>query len=779
MTYGIGVPKDPFLDLSQVLKMPNVKIFCNEAVLSYKDSNFKNGKPCNFLMATFGLLIFNRKLFRKPKIISISFLDLSSVQISNQNLSFVSENVIIRITHLHAYELGTFAYFYKQLIFPKSFSPITLTLDKKLFLNFDTSSFTYQSDDIFMDRLSSCIFKYNIEKFPPLHFEYPSKENNYLDGSFTITQAMMSHPLFRPLILALSYEDHLKEIQIVDNVPLRDLIPLCYTLFSINTSVERVTFQNPNFANADKALKSTFSIQNMFRPSQFNFIMCDLTMQNISFFEVLSQTVSELVSLQFMHCNFDKSSMRKLFQVLNFNNPSCFHSLESLSFVGISDTTELTNGLIQLTRFDWTNIPQLFNSLSICYCNVEASYLISAILINETGVNFLSLKHCMFLIPIPSNLKISYSTDIFSDLDNDDIDQGKNILETNHEIDTRILKTIDLNASVQTHQLEELNLEGCRFTAESILSLFIFLTQELVSVKKLDLSYMKIEKDEFNFFLDPISEFKLHNLKTLIFNGNTMNSDQLLKFNSFLVKQEKLTKISLNGSISTTTGKNGLTKLLDIIISLNIDQISLRGVGLPEFDFGDSLPSFFEALSRKGTLLSLDISQQSLSKQGISNLIILLNTTPVQELYFDGIKCPGFDCLFDLFEEIILSNLHYASWPYLECERLKFEITDAVKLQNIQAMINHYHSQFDQKFTNPSSKYSKNNKFDLSSFNKTRNKIELQYFDPETMSNRNDEIDSVYKECIDTVQFFYEEPILKTISEFEHEISFKQIENNW
>ena len=208
---------------------------------------------------------------------------------------------------------------------------------------------------------------------------------------------------------------------------------------------------------------------------------------------------------------------------------------------------------------------------------------------------------------------------------------------------------------------------------------------------------------------------------------------------------------------------------------MDINQIGLRGAGTSKFDFGRYLAKFLKNLSLKGTVLSLDITNQSLTEEGIETLILLLNTTPIQEFYFDGISTPDIQYFVNLCKEVIRSDLKFSVWPSNECERLMSSIEDPKEIESISQIIDQMENQFLSKFGTKQIVFDllKRPKIDTSVFIEKK-KTELSYFDS-AITHREKEIDDLYKECADTDKYFYEEPILKVLSQYEKAISFEKL----
>ena len=97
-----------------------------------------------------------------------------------------------------------------------------------------------------------------------------------------------------------------------------------------------------------------------------------------------------------------------------------------------------------------------------------------------------------------------------------------------------------------------------------------------------------------------------------------------------------------------------------------------------------------------------------------------------------------------------------------------------IKLNEI---INDLEAKFQTKFGSKELVFnlSKRPKADTSLF-REKKKIDLTYFNADSISYRESNINDLYKECADTEKYFYEEPILKVVNQFEKAISFEKLE---
>ncbi|OHT11153.1 hypothetical protein TRFO_01048 [Tritrichomonas foetus] len=714
--------KESLSNLDPIFNLKNLKIIAHEEIEEISPAKKKD--KYNLVITNAGIFLFSVKKFRKPVSLvgSLSFIDITSIHISQQTVSFLSPIASIRFSSKNAQNIGFLVYFIRQILFPMSLAPISLNLDQGIQFRFDQTSFPYKDNNIFRDRFLSCIMKLRPPILSP-DIKFDSISNN---GVFSITKEMMDDPLLQSLLLSLAFEDQVTELEL-NNVILQQLFRYCETLFRLNKFIKRVVFISPDFTNSGLVLEKILSTGNLFKPTEWVFKYCSF--YNVEIFNSLAKIGCEFLSFQFVHCSFDTKSIYTLFNII-ISNHACFHSIQNLFFSDIRNKCGLSKAVSQLCEKEWINSTQSLNKISLVNCDIEVSYLLCNFLSNETGVNRLIFKQCRF------NKKIQ-------------------------------------EFSVQQFKLKELNLEKCSFTHNSLLSLFGFLMSELVSVSNLNLSFLNIDKEGFDLFINQIDDFIIPSLKVFSFNANTMKSSQLAHFNKFLSKQRKLSALYLNGSITITDGKESLKELLDIIVSNDITRIGLRGAGTYNFSFGAHLTKFLLLLGQKGTIQSLDISYQYLTKECISALIILINTSPIQELYFDGICVPNFECLFDLCEEIMRSSLEYTVWPYEECERLFLSYDNPELIEKVKSTIDKFQNSFQAKFTNKPT-YAGYKKSIDSKVYKKRN-IKLEYFDPIKISERSEEIDNLYKESVDTDKQFYYDPVLLALEQYEKNISFDRL----
>ncbi|OHT10023.1 hypothetical protein TRFO_20939 [Tritrichomonas foetus] len=718
LTHDILTKIDPIFALPQhtTIKIEIVEVH-----------RFKKGyADYYFVISNAGIFLLNIKSFGHPIKMyrSISYVDLISMNVVPKNVIFFSNKTSINIKHDDAVQMGFLVMYIRQALFPPSLLPFSINVNHEVHIIATPDALIYKPQNLFSDRIVSSIMHYdlNLKKITKNNHSILDCVAYLVKGIYTLNNENITDPLISALVLALSFENNFTTL-IIEKLKLKIIIQLCSTIFNINKFIQNLIFKEVDFEGAPEEISNVLTSPLIFHPNSLHFSKCTFT--DLEIFRSFSLFGKDYKSISFDNCTFDfKDEGINIFHA--FNENSCYQTIKSLEFLNIQNS----EFLYEMFKNDW--IQKTLENISIRNCGIECSTILQEIFNNHTNVKTINLENNKFAHPI--SFSVANPIEIFS-----------------------------------------LNLNNCFTNSESLRSLIELISFGNVSVYQFYLSSLDMTEIEFSDFIFCLQDFELSCLKHFSFNFNPMNSELLALFSNFISKQRNLKYLSINNSIIMKDCVSGTSQLLNVIELSNIVHLFLRGDGTANSHFGELINSFIKNMRFNCKLQSLDISRHVLGEKGVGYLKNLFKTASLQNLWFDDISIPNFSLLFQFCTELLDSKVKYSAWPTIECEKLLGLLTDCDEVQSTVEEIARLGELFLQKYGNSEMSEDLDLSNELNTLNQSKKEMNLDYFDTNLINKRSEDVNDLFRECVNVEDGSYIDPMTYIISNFESMISFSEL----
>ena len=620
-----SIDRDFLCSLSPIFRLDSVKIYWADNVFKVGQTN--SLQPRILIIASPGIFLIRRKSFTfQSRIInSISFCDLVSLYVAGHCVSFSSKQTQIRVKHRNITDVAFLAFFIRQAQFPTDVLPLNITFaDENLAVKITPEQSPYQPSSLFLDRVLSCVMHYSLMVTNSMFSYFPQPSHR----SFTITNELLSSPLFKAFVLSLAYEQDVDTLKLT-NVTVGKVLSQCTHLIRYNRFIQTIHFIEADFENSKNVIISMLNKAHGFKPTKWVFEKCDLSLPDfIQFFDSLSNLGKQITHLRFVKCTFSDETFSSLFQTIFFNES--FHSLQHF----VIDNTNARNIIMHVSEIlccSWAMELKCFHQLALIRCDSDdCSEFLSQLFTFDVGMQFINMSENNFISPL--TLKDDFAL----------------------------------------RELSFLGLCKCKMSSQFLMSFIDIIKKYKISISGLDLSFLSLNQQEFNDFLIAFSELKIPDLETLLFDYNRMNSNQTKLFTNFLKLQPSLKHLSINCSFDIKESPNGLLYFINYISKQPLITLSFQGDCSLGGSFGPLLVPLLEALK---SIQNLDITNQMVGQDGLKILVPLIANNQLSELHFDGsnVKDRKFLCQFC---STILSckKIEFASFPTKDFEKKLSEL---------------------------------------------------------------------------------------------------------
>lgn len=759
-----GFSTQSLKEIHPIFNFTQLNIFSIDNVFTNVDHKMKT-KSYFFLISNAGVFLLKGKGFRQSATLIdlISFFDLVAIKISNDKLYLFSNKTTMNISAQNAYSIGERICHIRNSLFPLEFISFSIetTFSGHPF-DFSNDLLDYKTDNILIDRTLSCFLHYfeqnQIEKSTKFQFHL----SDYIDHeTLFVTDENSKNPIIQSVLDATAFDDSIKVI-VFNSINLHNQILNSNLIYKFNKFIQKVVYEKVVFETKGTAnIFSLLQSSHLFHPVKFRFSECLFT--DIQFFNNLSLLNTHIHSISFDRCTF-RSEVDHLFGT--FNQNQTFRSLRKISI----DSLNIDFNMEKLFRYH--HLRNSVENLVLSQVNTDSSAIIESAFSTKSNLKSLAIINNDFLNPIQKVQSVNFP--IF----------------------------LNLTLHSQTTCYSSLN------------SLLQCITQPNIVITRLNLSGLKMPTHEFDNFIQNLSKFVIPHLKSFIFDDNPLNSKQLKSFSDFLNRQKKLSLLSVNRSISASSGTESISLFLNTIKESAIQHFFIQADFSGAFNIGPNINSFLHDILFDNKFSSLDISYQELGEEGVDFLIELIHTTSIENLWFDEISVPDFASMLHLCTEVLNSKLKYAKYPSKELNMLAYQ--DEVKTEmmvrsvhnstrNLTIEVKIGRSPSFDKFTNcqirtniaPEVVKIKNSfrtRFGTISLVKTLSEIkdtdediyemnyELSYFKDADFTFKNEIVD-IYNECFDignndvAHRNSISNPIIHSLFHYESQISMREIDN--
>jgi len=623
------ITKDFFIDIDPFFKLEEVKIFWKNYVNIVRERN--SLKPGIFVLSTHGIFLIKSYVGKKKgkRFLFMSYMDIVTIHLAGETLSFSSCESQVKIRHEDVSHIALLVFHIRQAQFPSMMLPLSVHFPTELEANLVTSVKPY-SDSVFCDRFLSCsahlklhVHQRDISSLLEL---YDSQ-----DGVIHINSKQIQQNLLEAILLTLAYEKDLRTLR-VSGIDMSSFFSHCSLLFQFNSYIETIIIDNCSFHDSFIVLQKLLCNSHAFRPIKWSFINCDPTISDfLNLFEGIGSFGGLIKSLEFENCSFNEESLKLVFQAMFFNN--CFHSIEEIIFKHIRPSFDLAEQLFDLLSCEWAIQSKCIRSLSVIDCGIDASTFLR---------NILSLNISLDLLRL-----------------------SKNFFEF----------ALCLSGSISLQRIQFLDLSGCYFISQNLVSLFYLFSRRSFDINGIDLSYITIFPNVFSEVLESLIKdcVVLPYLEIFIFDGFTLNFKQIDLLHKFLSLQPSLIQLSLNCSIDSYTNSLMPKRFIDHLRTYHqLEVISLRSGETNKYSYGPLLVSLIKLIPKEFPFLKvLDLTNQRIGSLGIIALRSIISKSSLSEVYFDGSGVYSLSILLELCQYVLNSKVTFATWPINDIERIR------------------------------------------------------------------------------------------------------------
>lgn len=717
--------------LDPLFKLPQVKKYLYEVV--YKVGSGKKLHPRRFLVTTVGIFLLKKQNFPSKMIIigSISFCDLVSIYIAGKCGSFSSSNEKIQIKHDSINSIATLVYFLRQAQFPTDILPCSITFCEED--NKSKASHVIRAyDTVFIDRLLSCAFHYNLLVTSPMlrSIHLPSFK------TFSITKSIIKSPLLPAILLSLTYEQDVIHLRFVD-LALAPILLQLGPLFQYNRFLQTISFERVDFTDSAPIFVQAFAKVHAFRAMNWIFEQIDYNKSFTTFFESISAIGKPVLSLEFRQCNYTIEGFREIIQTIFFNE--IFHSLEGFAVHDFPEAEDLPYIVLEIPTCNWVMQNKCLHKISLSGCEIDGSDFLVKLLSFDVGLQQINLSGNNFVTPFRESVKF-------------------------------IVQEIQL-----------LELRNCSFSSFFFSSCVPFIST--VAIMELDLSSIKNNNSyEFTSILMHLAELSFPWLETFAFNNNRMNPDQTKIFTRFIEKQASLTSLSINCSIDIEESPFGLNCFIQCLKTKRLKNLSIKSDTTRSFTFGPLLISLFKSLD---DILTLDVTNQKIPVQGLNELKPYMQKNLI-ELHFYGSKFLNFDELADFCESLLETKLQFASFPTNDFIRL-LQNESQEKEKRFEMIKTQYLKKYKRYISQKSNILGRTSSTQDVKKTRSLNKI-MPEFPSKNLNNcpkqdfksavqRSQDVVDLLKECMNDENDTFVEPILSIMANIEEKYSMDNLLN--
>ena len=550
-----------------------------------------------------------------------------------------------------------------------------------------------------------------------------------------INEIVFNNQYINEFVKCISLSNETEEV-IIENIELGDFYAHLKIMILYSQSIKTLIFKDTSFQRNFESYKNIFEEpKQLLRIESISFQNCKFISNETNFlFDSFSGCLSHIKNLKVDGCFLTNFTIDYIFQALFFSN--CFHSLEMVNFSNISLPDDITLLVFQLLCCGWVLEKKCLATVVLRNCGIKVDELLSRLKDIDCGIISLDLGYNTFYNSID---KLGFG------------------------------------------HLEELVLDHCTFTGESLLNFFTLLEKEdpenLITI---DLSRILADDKCLSNFYQNSSKLRIPKLNGLLWNDNKITSSTIEHFSNFLKMQPNLMILSISRCIQPEDRQNCLPFLVDLVRSHPFEQFCIATTN--DNSFGSSLVPLIEVLVKESHLRLLDITNQNIGDIGMS--IILTNTSSLEELWFDDFHPSTAESFINICNLVLKHpNLKFASFPNKDAAfillNLRFE-----QRSNFNKQINALKTAFQEKFGAPNNNTKDEQKPNIDTRVQTKKKTKPEFFfhsiDREKFSqilelekcfqlyyNDQDSID-IFKECSDVIG---STPILKQIEENEQKTS--------
>ena len=424
----------------------------------------------------------------------------------------------------------------------------------------------------------------------------------------TLTSNVLAEEAIKAFAEAISYDENLKMI-ILDSFEPKSLNIFLDILFdeSFITHLSIVNYNNPPVNN--------FNFTGNIKLNELKFQNCS-PLFILSLLNGFEEFEGEVKILTIVRSNLSFDDVISLFNIIN--KFKCFIGLLNLRFEdGSADSIPLNEFSTFLSTFD-------LKSLSISNSTIDISGICSSIFPNALGISQLSITKGRLFNMIDKNIFLSENINY--------LDISKS------QIYPKALNSL-LNSLFTRKRAHLFSLNLSEISSTSISNV----------IKAFDIQNPQPILAEFHFA------------------GNDLSPSDTTELLNFLKTQKHLSYLNLSRCFIENTDTN-LSILSNFVVNTNLKGLELNCRS--NSSIGDSISSFFEAISGKNSLNTLIIRNSLMGDKGLSALLkMLTNDSKIKSINIDGSKPNNVNIFQSVYNQLI--NVERISYPRIDTDHLK------------------------------------------------------------------------------------------------------------
>ena len=675
------------------------------------------------VISTLGIFLCKKCSFPKGiKILRvILYGNLTQVKIDSKKVFFRNHKVSMIIFHPNHIQIASIVIAMRNTLFSENILTPEYIIDPSVASQIETFSFKF--DSILGERfLSFCL------ELDPAHFPFEKITNLYESfksrkTSLLITNDIIPPILMKPAVMAIAYDQH------IEKITLRKLNFYSFEKYFMmivknNSSLRHIAFKSVKFPNS-LTHANLWSENNIFALNCFTFDDCDLTNKGfIEFMNSFKKFSGRVNAFHFKDCIFNIESYCFVFD--SFKNMECFTYLSQITFTGIK-FEPLSSTHIMTYAFESKFFYLHKNLKDFAFTNnqIDSNYFLEQVLNSHSNLSIMNLSHNSFCKQVKIN---------------------------------------DFNC------IEELDLSSNKFNFHSLSSLFQSLSDSKHSPSSLFLDKLDIsESDSICFYLK-MADVVIRDLEMISWCNNIMKAPQFHHFCQFLMKQPKLSAISLSGSIQFSDASENLHIFSRVIEKKSIKRLEMKGQNNQRL--GLKLIPLLQLLLEKGEIKILDITAQEVGNIGL-DIVCSLAEKCLQEVRFDQNLPNSIDILKANLIKMINSKIEVFEWPQKDIHN-KLESTSLQNKDKYEKEFKGLKKKFEEKLKRGTSQScpressrSRSNSVYMMRAKSIDNTPRIDY---SILKNRMKIVDEAIVECFDS-SFQDVDPLISAIEKLDKEVS--------
>jgi hypothetical protein len=605
------------------------------------------------VVSNFCVAQIRRSLFSRCKVDVISYRELTRLEVASERIVLIgNDGFRIEIPLPDRFDLAARINAVRCTLFDRSTLPYELVVDPAVAEVFNSCVFPYHSLSLTVDR-----FLASLPIEPEVTYADLDRIVDVLESVkrvFEIAPAMLTLSRLSAIAEALSFDRQLCELSVA-KVAIAAAQSLLGPIIQRSTSITRFAFSGVKFDEQCAALSEVLRNSPGFAPSEWIFELCDFGAKSHFYlvFDAFEARQKPVSSLSFDRCEFIPASFERMTD--SFLAFGCFHQLRNFSMRGVRLPHSVLSFLSVFLTADWLLKGKPLASLAITDCGIELDDVFQVMTTYETGIASLNF----------SGNRIS---------------------------------SVPKNFASALTPVATLVLADCTFALERLSDILKALgNHQHRSVEcDLRLDVSRASPDALQFFHEITPPWELPSLTRIVWDGNPIMPSTAQSFVDFIMKQPRLTSISISDCILASDFPRMVETLAPVFVNPRFTCLSIAA-STPEFALGLTLAPLIERMGSR-VLVSLNITGQQIGEAAVASIVQKI-PSKMESFHFDNNGIREAKMLTRILSTVLKRAPAVLSWPAMDIESVMKSIPHDQRY-SLNEEINGYQSQYNLMYTN-------------------------------------------------------------------------------